>query len=196
MRFLIKRDSRFPLGGGALDAYERTTRKLLVSIISWPFDDLTQVKPAQTGSPHALNLTAPPLTWLTVVLGRWSDLSRRIQRRRRGGPGSRPITLARIVRNAIAMQAESSPMKPGRNTTRESGHSAAAHDSALIIFCLLRQRNLKSEPNERGQCAAEAERHCDHGRLHNSLGDFAPPSQMSEVALRLDRLGRVDAEAK
>ncbi|MGB8526212.1 MAG: hypothetical protein WCD75_05090 [Rhodoplanes sp.] len=53
VRFLIKRDSCFPLGGGALDAYERTTRKLLVSIISWPFDDLTQVKPAQTGSPHA-----------------------------------------------------------------------------------------------------------------------------------------------
>jgi hypothetical protein len=33
VRFLIKRDSCFPLGGGALDAYERTTRKLLVSII-------------------------------------------------------------------------------------------------------------------------------------------------------------------
>ena len=66
----------------------------------------------------------------------------------------------------------------------------------MTAFCLLRQRNLESEPNERGQCTAEAERHCDHGRLHDSLGDFAPPSQMSEVALRLDRLGRVDAETK
>ena len=36
--------------------------------------------------------------------------------------------------------------------------------AAMIAFCLLRQRNLESEPNERGQCATEAERHCDHGR--------------------------------
>ena len=58
--------------------------------------------------------------------------------------------------------------------------------------------NVEAEPNphERGQCAAEAERHCDHGRLHDSLSDFAPPSQMSEVALRLDRLGRIDAKTK
>jgi hypothetical protein len=61
--------------------------------------------------------------------------------------------------------------------------------AAMTAFCLLRQRNLESQPNERGQCATEAERHCDHGRLHDPLGDFAPPSQMSEVALRLDRLG-------
>jgi hypothetical protein len=61
--------------------------------------------------------------------------------------------------------------------------------AAMTVFCLLRQRNLGSKPNERGQCAAEAERHCDHGRLHDALSDFAPPSQMSEVALRLDRLG-------
>jgi hypothetical protein len=59
--------------------------------------------------------------------------------------------------------------------------------TAMTAFCLLRQRNLESEPNERGQSATEAERHCDHRRLHDALGDFAPPSQMSEVALRLDR---------
>ena len=63
-------------------------------------------------------------------------------------------------------------------------------------FCVLRQRNPESEPDERGQCAAEAERHCDHGCLHDSLGDFAPPAQVSEVALGLDRLGRIDAETK
>ncbi|MGB8529444.1 MAG: hypothetical protein WCD75_21895 [Rhodoplanes sp.] len=39
--------------------------------------------------------------------------------------------------------------------------------AAMTAFCLLQQRNLESEPNERGQCAAEAERHCDHGRLHD-----------------------------
>jgi hypothetical protein len=66
--------------------------------------------------------------------------------------------------------------------------------AAMTAFCLLRQRNLESEPNERGQCAAEAEGHCDHGRLHDPLGDFALPSQVSEVALRLDRLGRIDAK--
>ena len=49
---------------------------------------------------------------------------------------------------------------------------------AMTAFRLLRQRNLESEPNECGQCAAEAKRHCDHGRLHDSLGDFAPPPQM------------------
>ena len=68
--------------------------------------------------------------------------------------------------------------------------------AAMTALCSLRQRNLESEPNEGGQCAAEAERHCDHRRLHHSLGDFAPPSQMSEVALGLDRLGRIDTETK
>ena len=62
--------------------------------------------------------------------------------------------------------------------------------SAMTAFCLLRQRNLESEPNERGQCAAEAERHCDHGRFHDPLGDFAPPSQMSAWRLRASAVGR------
>ena len=66
--------------------------------------------------------------------------------------------------------------------------------AAMTAFCLLRQRNLEPQPNKSGQCAAEAERHCDHGRLHYSLCDFAPPSQMSEIPLRLDRLGRIDAK--
>jgi hypothetical protein len=34
VRFLIERDSCFPLGGVALDAYKRTTRKLILSIIN------------------------------------------------------------------------------------------------------------------------------------------------------------------
>jgi hypothetical protein len=30
--------------------------------------------------------------------------------------------------------------------------------AAMTAFCSLRQQNLESEPNERGQCAAEAKR--------------------------------------
>ena len=52
MRFLIKRDSRFPPGGVGFGTYERTTRKLIF-YHQLAFDDLTQVKPAQIGSPHA-----------------------------------------------------------------------------------------------------------------------------------------------
>ena len=53
------------------------------------------------------------------------------------------------------------------------------------IGLLIEDLDRRGMPNECGQCAAEAKRHCDHGRLHYFLGDFAPPPQM----IHRDRLG-------
>jgi hypothetical protein len=41
--------------------------------------------------------------------------------------------------------------------------------AAMTAFCSLRQRNLESEPDERGQCAAEAERHAFVGGAPHSF---------------------------
>jgi hypothetical protein len=74
VRFLIERDSCFPLGGVALDAYEQTTRLLIFSIISWSLNDWTQVKVTRPDWLAAcLNLTTPLVTSPTDGLGRRSQ---------------------------------------------------------------------------------------------------------------------------
>ena len=67
--------------------------------------------------------------------------------------------------------------------------------AAMTAFCLLRQGNLESEPNERGQCAAESKRHCDHSRLHDSLGDFALADLLVDENFRVVRAALVPVGA-
>ena len=108
----------------------------------------------------------------------------------------RPRIVTSDVHSITRSRCRSRAARRSRAATRRRRAAMArpADDSALIIFRLLRrQRNLKSEPNERGQCAAEPERHCDHGRLHDSLGDFSlsRPSRKTQARTDASTIGRL-----